>query len=201
MRRRSSRCRKTAATISSGRSEDHDPGRDADVDLGRRGDDRHQQDRRRIRALQLERRVQIAGFDINDVGFLRRADTRNIGTGSSSAATSESVVSQPHDISTSTPAGTRRGRLYSGGNINAHAVFTNNWSTVAGTNVNGLNFDDRATRGGPGVYMEGGGASGTTSTPTIDGSCRWSTSAAGFVETRVHFARFNPEFTIRRSRR
>ena len=47
-------------------------------------------------------------------------------------------------------------RERSGGNINAHAVFTNNWSTGGGYNVNGLNFDDRATRGGPGVYMEGG---------------------------------------------
>ena len=42
--------------------------------------------------------------------------------------------------------------LQSGGNVNAHAVFTNNWGTGMGVTVNAQPFDDRATRGGPGVY-------------------------------------------------
>ena len=43
-------------------------------------------------------------------------------------------------------------RLQSGGNVNAHAVFKNNWGTGMGVTVNARSFDDRATRGGPGVY-------------------------------------------------
>ena len=45
--------------------------------------------------------------------------------------------------------------LSSGGNVNAHAVFANNWSTGVGVNVNAQGFDDRATRGGPGAYDNG----------------------------------------------
>jgi len=44
-------------------------------------------------------------------------------------------------------------RLEMGGNVNAHWVFANNWSTGMGINLNARNFDDRATRGGgPGAY-------------------------------------------------
>ena len=43
-------------------------------------------------------------------------------------------------------------RLFSGFNVNAHAVFTNNWATGIGGNINPQPFDDRGTRGGPGVY-------------------------------------------------
>jgi hypothetical protein len=40
-----------------------------------------------------------------------------------------------------------------GGNINAHWVFTNNWSTGTGFTQNARPFDDRATRGqGPGAF-------------------------------------------------
>ena len=42
--------------------------------------------------------------------------------------------------------------LNSGGNVNAHATFPNNWATGVGINVNAMTFDDRATRGGPGAY-------------------------------------------------
>ena len=44
--------------------------------------------------------------------------------------------------------------LNAGGNVNAHAVFPNNWSTGMGVNVNPLSFDDRATRGGPGALSQ-----------------------------------------------
>jgi Domain of unknown function (DUF5916) len=46
-------------------------------------------------------------------------------------------------------------RLFSGGNVNAHATWVNNWEMGGGYNVNALEFDDRATRGGPGVYNGG----------------------------------------------
>jgi hypothetical protein len=43
-------------------------------------------------------------------------------------------------------------RLNLGFNVNAHAMFRNNWSMGTGANYNPQGFDDRATRGGPGVY-------------------------------------------------
>ena len=46
-------------------------------------------------------------------------------------------------------------RLDLGGNINAHWVFTNNWSTGMGFNATRASFDDRATRGaGPGALRQ-----------------------------------------------
>ena len=45
--------------------------------------------------------------------------------------------------------------LNSGGNVNAHATFPNNWATGMGVNVGPQTFDDRATRGGPGAYRNG----------------------------------------------
>ena len=46
-------------------------------------------------------------------------------------------------------------RRSSGGNVNAHWTFTNNWSFGSGFNVNAQGFDDRLTRGGPGGYVPG----------------------------------------------
>ena len=44
-------------------------------------------------------------------------------------------------------------RLDLGGNVNAHWVFANSWSTGTGFTQNARPFDDRATRGeGPGAY-------------------------------------------------
>ena len=92
------------------------------------------------------------GFEINDVGFQRRADER----------TTSSWVQWRHD----TPSKYLRtfrinfnqwrawnfdgDRLWGGGNINAHAQFANNWRAGGGYNVNLSGLDDRLTRGGPG---------------------------------------------------
>ncbi|HMC77970.1 MAG TPA: DUF5916 domain-containing protein [Vicinamibacterales bacterium] len=95
------------------------------------------------------------GLDINDVGFMRRADLRS----------QNNWIQFRND----TPTKHRRSfrwnlnqwgtwnnggdRLDLGGNINAHWTFTNEWSTGMGFNMNARNFDDRATRGvGPGAY-------------------------------------------------
>jgi hypothetical protein len=45
--------------------------------------------------------------------------------------------------------------VFSGGNVNAHATLVNNWNFGGGYNLSALEFDDRATRGGPGVYSGG----------------------------------------------
>jgi hypothetical protein len=95
------------------------------------------------------------GLDINDVGFMRRADMR----------TMSNWVQFRHD----TPSKYLRSfrwnlnqwgtwnyggdRLDLGGNVNAHWVFANNWSTGTGFTANARPFDDRATRGeGPGAF-------------------------------------------------
>ncbi|MFN8062343.1 MAG: DUF5916 domain-containing protein [Vicinamibacterales bacterium] len=94
------------------------------------------------------------GFDINDLGFERRADTRGI----------SNWLQWRHDKPTRL---TRRirfnlnewsqwnydgDRLESGGNVNLHFSFINNWNTGFGINAEGRTFDDRLTRGGPGGY-------------------------------------------------
>lgn len=98
------------------------------------------------------------GFDINDIGFMRRADQKAMGNWLQIRNEKPNRWFRSRTINFNEYAGWNSDgdRLYSGANINAHAVFKNNWSTGGGYNINGLNFDDRVTRGGPGVYMEGG---------------------------------------------
>jgi hypothetical protein len=91
------------------------------------------------------------GFEINDLGFLPRADQ----------ITSSSWVQLRRDrpgrlvrsfrINFNQWSGWNFGgdRLFRGGNVNLHWVFTNNWRTGAGLNLNQNGLDDRASRGGP----------------------------------------------------
>ncbi len=94
------------------------------------------------------------GFDINDAGYMRRADQKTIGNWLQWRHEKPSKYLRSVRINFNEWAGWNFGgdRLMSGGNINAHAVFANNWSTGIGVNVNAAEFDDRATRGGPGAY-------------------------------------------------
>ena len=140
------------------------------------------------------------GFDINDVGFLRRADTRNIGNWIQFRNDKPNRWFRSRMINFNEYAGWNSDgdRLYSGGNINAHATFANNWSTGGGYNINGLNFDDRATRGGPGVFMEGGRGvwyyvrSDNRRVVSLNYFGSW------FVDNHGSSSRdFGPEFTIR----
>jgi hypothetical protein len=94
------------------------------------------------------------GFDINDLGFLSRAD--------------DIWQSNWFQIRSETPNRWRRSininfnqwsgfnfdgdRRYLGGNINSHATLASNWSLGVGVNLNGGGFNDRLTRGGPGGY-------------------------------------------------
>ncbi len=96
------------------------------------------------------------GFDINDVGFMRRADQRTVSNWLQWRHERPSKYLRSFRINFNQWAGWNFGRdlLFSGGNINAHAVFANNWSTGVGFNVASRGFDDRLTRGGPGGYAE-----------------------------------------------
>ena len=97
------------------------------------------------------------GFDINDVGFLRRADTRSVSNWLQVRSNRPTRFFRSRNVNFNQYATWNfdGDRVNSGGNINAHATFINNWSIGAGYNINGLNLDDRATRGGPVVAMEG----------------------------------------------
>ncbi|HUE85490.1 MAG TPA: DUF5916 domain-containing protein [Vicinamibacterales bacterium] len=93
------------------------------------------------------------GFDINDLGFQRRADER--------------YASHWFQIRDNVPGRFTRSfflnlnqyaswnfagdRLFSGGNVNMHWTWKNYYSTSFGFNVNARPFRDRITRGGPGV--------------------------------------------------
>jgi hypothetical protein len=98
------------------------------------------------------------GLDINDVGFMRRADTRSM----------SNWLQWRHDVPSKYLRSFRFNvnqwaswnfdgdQLENGGNVNAHAVFGNQWGTGTGFNLGGTTFDDRATRGaGPGALRPG----------------------------------------------
>ena len=94
------------------------------------------------------------GFEINDLGFLERAD--------------EISQSNWFQIRSDTPNSWRRsininfnqwagwnydGDLrFAGGNINSHTTLASNWSFGGGINYQFRGFADRLTRGGPGGY-------------------------------------------------
>ena len=94
------------------------------------------------------------GFDINDVGFLRRGDQKTMGNWVQWRHDRPNRYLRSFRFNLNQWAGWNFGGdlLSSGGNVNAHAVFANHWATGMGINVNAQGFDDRATRGGPGAY-------------------------------------------------
>jgi Domain of unknown function (DUF5916)/Carbohydrate family 9 binding domain-like len=94
------------------------------------------------------------GLEINDIGFMRRADLRTMGNWLQWRHDKPSKYLRSFRWNLNQWGTWNYGgdRLDMGGNVNAHWVFANNWSTGAGFNVNSANFDDRATRGvGPGA--------------------------------------------------
>ena len=95
------------------------------------------------------------GFDVNDVGFMRRADTRSMSNWIQFRNDNPSTYVRSFRWNLNQWATWNFGgdRLDLGGNINAHWTFTNQWSTGTGFTRNARSFDDRATRGvGPGAF-------------------------------------------------
>ena len=94
-----------------------------------------------------------AGFEPNDAGFLSRADQQNIGNWLQIGWLTptrwyRSVRVNFNQWNQWTTAGLPTER---GGNFNAHAQFTNQWTGHLGFNLNnvGRTYDDRSSRGGP----------------------------------------------------
>ena len=94
------------------------------------------------------------GFDINDVGFMRRADQRNISNWIQVRYERPTKWYRSFRYNLNQWAGWNfdGDRLNLGYNVNAHIVFRNHWGTGSGVNYNPQGFDDRATRGGPGAW-------------------------------------------------
>jgi hypothetical protein len=93
------------------------------------------------------------GFDMNDLGFQRRADERYVShwfqmRDNVPGRLTRSFIWNLNQYSGWNFAGDR---LWSGGNINMHWTWKNYYTTSFGFNVNGAPFRDRITRGGPGV--------------------------------------------------
>jgi Domain of unknown function (DUF5916)/Carbohydrate family 9 binding domain-like len=97
------------------------------------------------------------GFDINDVGFFRRADERSVGNWLQLKSETPTRWFRSRRVNFNQWASWNfdGNRLQSGENVNAHLQWVSNWSNGAGVNFNQRTFDDRLTRGGPGGLSEG----------------------------------------------
>jgi hypothetical protein len=98
------------------------------------------------------------GFDVNDVGYVRRSDSRSQSNWIQFRRDTPSKHFRSLRLNLNqwgawTYAGEKR---YVGVNVNAHAVFTSSWSTGMGVNIEGGGLDDRASRGGPAVLSKSG---------------------------------------------
>ncbi|MGE0044071.1 MAG: DUF5916 domain-containing protein [Vicinamibacterales bacterium] len=93
------------------------------------------------------------GFDINDLGFQRRADERTMSHWFQLRDNTPGRYVRTYMFNLNQWAGWNFAgdRLYAGGNVNMHWTFTNNYSTGFGLNLNGASVRDRVTRGGPAV--------------------------------------------------
>jgi hypothetical protein len=95
------------------------------------------------------------GFDINDAGFMRRADTRTMSNWIQFRNDTPTKYLRNFRWNLNQWGTWNNGgdRLDLAGNINAHWMFANNWSTGTGFTQGTRSFDDRATRGqGPGAF-------------------------------------------------
>ena len=94
------------------------------------------------------------GFDINDLGFLQRADEITQSNWFQIRSDQPGRFFRSRNINFNQWAGWNFGGdlRYKGLNINSHYTLVSNWRFGGGFNVNGSGFSDRLTRGGPGGY-------------------------------------------------
>jgi len=97
------------------------------------------------------------GFDLNDAGFLRRADERWLGSWFQLRSDVPNTWFRNRNVNVNYYASwnTDGDVLVNGGNVNGGVTFTNNWELGGGFNVNASTIDDRVTRGGPAVLNNG----------------------------------------------
>ncbi|MDE3154506.1 MAG: carbohydrate binding family 9 domain-containing protein [Acidobacteriota bacterium] len=97
------------------------------------------------------------GFDINDLGYMQRADLISMGNWLQWRHDRPTRHLRSYRFNFNQWSSWNHGgdRLYTGGNVNGNVTFRNNWSAGAGVNLNAGGFDDRLTRGGPGGRTPG----------------------------------------------
>ena len=100
------------------------------------------------------------GFELNDVGFLRRADERWMANWLQVRSDVPNRWFRNRNLNFNQwSAWNYSGdRLFAGQNVNGNVTFINNWSAGGGINHQPMGFDDRLTRGGPGGLTEGYGS-------------------------------------------
>jgi hypothetical protein len=98
------------------------------------------------------------GFDINDLGFQRRADERFQGNWFQMRHDTPGRYVRSFRWNLNQYSGWNFGgdRLWSGANVNMHWIFQNNYRFGYGVNVDGAPMRDRVTRGGPAVLGNSG---------------------------------------------
>jgi hypothetical protein len=91
------------------------------------------------------------GFETNDLGFQRRADERTMNHWVQWRDNNPGRFKRTYMLNFNQWAAWNFGgdRLFSGGNINMHWHWQNNWRNGFGVNVNASGIRDRSTRGGP----------------------------------------------------
>ena len=94
------------------------------------------------------------GFDVNDLGFQRRADEipQNVWVQYRWNDPGKYKRNGTINFNQWSAHNFDGDRLGLGGNINSHWQWQNFWNGGGGINYNASNFDDRLTRGGPGGY-------------------------------------------------
>lgn len=93
------------------------------------------------------------GFEVNDLGFQRRADERTMNHWLQWRNNTPGRFKRTYNLNLNQWAAWNFGgdRLFSGGNVNMHWQWRNNWSNGFGVNLNAAPMRDRVTRGGPAV--------------------------------------------------
>ena len=115
------------------------------------------------------------GFDINDVGFQRRADQRTMSNWVQVRYDTPSKYLRSFRYNLNQWAGWNYDgdRLNSGANVNAHAMFTNNWGTGMGVNAQRAAVRrSRARAAGPACTGTASARCGPTSRATSARRCR-----------------------------
>ena len=94
------------------------------------------------------------GFEINDLGFLSRADEISQSNWFQLRSDTPNAWRRSININFNQWAGWNYdGDLrYAGGNINSHTTLASNWQFGGGVTYQLRGFADRLTRGGPGGY-------------------------------------------------
>jgi hypothetical protein len=140
------------------------------------------------------------GFDVNDIGFFRRADERSMSNWLQLKSETPTRWFRSRRINFNQWASWNYGgdRLQSGENINAHVLWVNNWAMGTGFNLNQRSFDDHLTRGGPGGLSEGFLSSWSYVTSDDRRPVSFNVFfIAGRDNMRSTFRTVNPEFTVR----